>query len=966
MDYTNRPDHTEAMLRIFEELPDYYLILSKELKIITASNAYVKLTGKSREQMFDKYLLDVFPQHVNNDDDGEILTSLKHVLNTKRAHAVNVTRFDAPDMHGHVRERHWKTSHTPVLNPNGEIDYIIHKTIEVTDATMAERKLLRTIETEKRAAANANRLRQQMERLFEDIPAQIAIVSGPDMVYDYINPQYEKELFPNRNILGLPLHVALPEVIGSPIYNILYKVYNTGKTHKENEICIQLADRPGEQPIDHYFNLVYQPLKDDGGNITGVISFKYEVTELVKARKKLEENEQDLYHINEELAQANKEIIASNEKLLITNEELKQTHRSLIDMAQQLEDRVKMRTTELMWSQKETEAQRDVLRRLFMQAPAGICIFNGPDFVYELINPPYQELVPKRELLGKPLFEALPELKGQPVENIIREVYDTGKTYEGIELNVPLINEDGKLEDRYFNFIYQARYNAAQKIDGIMVYAFDVTEMVLNRKREQANENRFRFLLNAIPQQVWTAKPDGTLDYVNEVVSADFGDNADKVVSNGWQKYVHPDDLVPYLKKWVSSLQNNEEYLVEFRLKFADGQYHWHLGRAVPLIENGQISMWLGTNTNIDIQKNNEQKKDEFLSIASHELKTPLTSIKAFNQLMGRINDPEKVKGFINKSTQHISRLEKLITDLLDVTRINAGKMRYDMQPFNFGQMVKESIESAQLAAPDHHIVLQANADIEFTGDRLRLEQVINNFLNNAVKYSPNGKQIIVNSKLEQDSLVVSVQDFGIGIEQQHLSQLFDRYYRIDNTAMRFEGLGLGLYISADILKRHYGSFWIESEINKGSTFYFRLPVTHTKISVELSNIPLTHEYAEISYNAVKNWIEANWKGFQTIETIQNGCLSMLPLIASHPTKYILNDNTLVQGSWSEASEWVGKEFFPILEKAGVSHIAWIYSSSAFSQLAAQKTANVAIGNIITQFFTDRKSAEKWLTDLAD
>ncbi len=155
------------------------------------------------------------------------------------------------------------------------------------------------------------------------------------------------------------------------------------------------------------------------------------------------------------------------------------------------------------------------------------------------------------------------------------------------------------------------------------------------------------------------------------------------------------------------------------------------------------------------------------------------------------------------------------------------------MQSFSFRQLLADSVENVQHMYASHKIILENAVEIQFTGDHFRLEQVMNNFLTNAVKYSPNGKKVIVNSKLKDDQLIVSVQDFGIGIPPAHLDRLFDRYYRVDNTAMRFEGLGLGLFISSEILKRHQGKFWIESEQGKGSTFYFSIPVINEENHVD-------------------------------------------------------------------------------------------------------------------------------------
>ncbi|WP_207424133.1 ATP-binding protein [Desertivirga brevis] len=355
-------------------------------------------------------------------------------------------------------------------------------------------------------------------------------------------------------------------------------------------------------------------------------------------------------------------------------------------------------------------------------------------------------------------------------------------------------------------------------------------------------------------------------------------------------------------------------------------------------------------------------KKDEFLSIASHELKTPLTSIKAFNQLMQRTKDSTKLPDFVQKSAEHICRLEKLINDLLDVSKINAGKMQYSMEQFNFRQIITDCVESVQHLAPSHKISVENVVDVLYTGDRLRLEQVLNNFLTNAIKYSPGGERVLVNSTLQGNNLIVSVQDFGIGIPQDHLDKLFDRYYRVDNTSMRFEGLGLGLFISSEILKRHGGDFWIESEQGKGSTFFFRLPlerqgeaeVTETEISYKDSSIT-------ILYNQQDDRIEVDWKGFQNFSSVQNGCMKMLEILKKNKCYKVINDNRNVQGTWSEAAEWVGREWFPMMEEAGLRYFAWIFSPSTFSQLSAKKSVDIKEGRVITEFFTDISLAEKWL-----
>jgi PAS domain S-box-containing protein len=660
----------------------------------------------------------------------------------------------------------------------------------------------------------------------------------------------------------------------------------------------------------------------------------------------------------------NEELAASNEELSAINEELRQTQESLEALNNELEARVMMRTRDVSAAHAEAESQRLRLKRFFMQAPAGICIMDGPDLVFEFINPAYQQLFPGRSMLGKPVLEAIPEIKGQPIWDVLQNVYTTGKTFEGSDLLIPMAKTDGgPIEERYFNFIYQARLDGDSEVDGILVFVFEVTENVLIRKKIEEDEKRVQFILNAMPQQVWTAKPDGALDYVNQVTCEDFGYTREEIVGQGWQNFIHPDDINGCLQAWQKALDTGNEYTFEFRLLMQNGAYIWHLSRALPLVEDGRIKLWVGTNTNIEIQKSNEQKKDEFLSIASHELKTPLTSIKAFNQLMQRSADANKLNGFVQKSAEHILRLEKLINDLLDVTKINAGKMDYTMREFSFKQMMLESIESVQHTASSHQIILQNADDVIYNGDQFRLEQVMNNFLTNAVKYSPEGEKVLVSSRVEQENIIVAIQDFGIGIAEDNLDRLFERYYRVDNTSMRFEGLGLGLFISSEILKRHQGSFWIESEQGKGSTFYFRLPLNRSNKAMPVvdTDVAYQNSFITINYNEANQRLDVDWTGFQNMESVQHGCLVLLKMLIKHQCNKIVNDNRNVLGTWSEAAEWVGLEWFPRAEEAGLKYLAWIFSNSAFSQLSAKKSIDVMTGSVVTQFFTDMQPAEEWI-----
>ncbi|MEO8569888.1 MAG: ATP-binding protein, partial [Ginsengibacter sp.] len=247
--------------------------------------------------------------------------------------------------------------------------------------------------------------------------------------------------------------------------------------------------------------------------------------------------------------------------------------------------------------------------------------------------------------------------------------------------------------------------------------------------------------------------------------------------------------------------------------------------------------------------------------------------------------------------------------------------------------------------------------------DRLRLEQVITNLLTNAVKYSPDGKKVIIRYEISDENIIVSVEDFGIGIERENIDKLFERFYRVNNS-LRFGGLGLGLYISANIIKAHNGGFWIESEVDKGSSFYFVLP-RNKNLSSKTIHTDDKSFYVDgqvtINYNKENKWIEASWTGFQNMESIQRGCLVMLDLLKKNSCTKVLNDNTNILGNRAEAAKWGGNIWFPQMQNAGLQYFAWVYSPGAFSKLAAEKSIDIMTGSVASRFFNNTTDAEEWL-----
>jgi PAS domain S-box-containing protein len=533
------------------------------------------------------------------------------------------------------------------------------------------------------------------------------------------------------------------------------------------------------------------------------------------------------------------------------------------------------------------------------------------------------------------------------------------------------------IEKRYINkngHIVWVRNSASlvKDADGQASSIIIITEDITERKEAQAavknSEELFKLVAETMPQKVFTTNAHGSIMYLNPQWVQFTGYTMDEIHKLTLTHFIHPEDVEKNLEMWHQALQTGESFLYEHRFLNKDGEYLWHLTRALPLRDDdGNILQWIGTITDINDQKLKEEKKDEFISIASHELRTPLTTVKAFFQLAKKtLNSGDKAYGFIDKAGRQLDRLERLIADLLNVSKINAGKMVYNMDEFTFDDMLRETVESVQHTTTTHQIIVEHTADVKYKGDKLRIEEVLNNFLTNAIKYSPGADKVIVRSELDGTNLIVSVQDFGIGIAAENLTDIFDRFYRVDNTSMRYQGLGLGLFIAAEIIKRHNGSFWIESELGKGSTFFFLLPLNGKQEFFEIDTDYSTFykgNFVDIIYNADNECIEIDWIGYQNLESVKKGCFIVLDMFKKHNCRKILNDNTHVLGSWSEAVDWGSEVWFPAMQKAGLKYFAWIYSPSTFSRLSAHKSIDVLIGEITAQFFMDKNEAIEWISD---
>ena len=342
-------------------------------------------------------------------------------------------------------------------------------------------------------------------------------------------------------------------------------------------------------------------------------------------------------------------------------------------------------------------------------------------------------------------------------------------------------------------------------------------------------EKLFRDITTAAPAALWMTDINKQLTYINQIWLDWTQMPLEAQLGFGWSQLIAEEDKKRIIEEFSEDFDQRRHHECVFRLK-SPGTERWIICSGNPQYTNeGSFIGYIGTCVDITELKQLQQQKDEFLGIASHELKTPVTSIKAYAQVlesMFRDSGDNRKADMVKKMDLQVNRLTNLIQDLLDVTKIHTGKLLFNDREFVFNDLVKELIEDLQRTTKKHVIIPQlADTGVVFA-DRERIGQVITNLITNAIKYSPNADKIIVSTSLLNEEIRLCVQDFGIGIPGDKTEKVFEQFYRVSGEKQHtFPGLGLGLYISSEIIKREDGRIWVNSEEGKGSTFCFSLPV---------------------------------------------------------------------------------------------------------------------------------------------
>lgn len=295
---------------------------------------------------------------------------------------------------------------------------------------------------------------------------------------------------------------------------------------------------------------------------------------------------------------------------------------------------------------------------------------------------------------------------------------------------------------------------------------------------------------------------------------------------------IHPDEAASIQKFNEALLQSpgKSKYILH-RYLHRNGKYVWIESTLTNLLHHPNVKAIISNFKNVTERIVLEKQKEDFIGIATHELKTPVTSIKAYAQILLRRFDKEGNSGaakMIEKMDGQLNKLIALIGDLLDVTKIEGGRLQMHEELYDFNLLVTEVVEELQRTTEDHRIILTLDKTQKVFGDKERIGQVLTNLISNAIKYSPASNDIMVTSNVTDTDVKVCVRDHGLGISQDQQEKVFERFYRVSGPqGNSFPGLGLGLYISHEIIKRQGGRIWVESEKGKGSVFCFTLPLDY-------------------------------------------------------------------------------------------------------------------------------------------
>lgn len=548
------------------------------------------------------------------------------------------------------------------------------------------------------------------------------------------------------------------------------------------------------------------PILDDLGNIVEWFGTASDVTERKQTEYALSQSSAELQAINEEMAATNEKQAASNEELIVTNNELFLVNKELQEARLKIEE-------------------GETALRLALEAA---------NFGTWFINSQTREFITDtrlKELFGYYPYETL------SVEQCLAQITDEHREFVATkfenaiynngdyDLTYPVIGFHDE-ELRWLRAIGNLKADPSGAFSAFTGVVMDITAQHLAAQKIEDSEKHFRYLADLVPAKISNALPSGEVTFFNKQWLDYSGMSFEDMRDFGYHAMMHPEEIPDFVEKLGEAAAKGMALESEMRFKDVNGKYRWHLNIASPIInEKGEVTMWVGSTTDIQRIKEEEQRKSDFIGMVSHELKTPLTSLNAYLQVLqarfGKTDDHFTQRS-LDQSVKQVKKMTSMINGFLNVARLESSQIAINKSLFDIQELFAEAQEEINPMHTAHSITFACKDAMWVFADREKIGQVLNNLISNAVKYSKPGTDIVINCNHEPKQVVISVRDSGIGIRPDDLKHVFERYYRAGSQG-HISGFGIGLYLCAEIIRRHDGKIWAESEINNGSIFYFSL-----------------------------------------------------------------------------------------------------------------------------------------------
>jgi len=630
-------------------------------------------------------------------------------------------------------------------------------------------------------------------------PVAMCLLTGPNHTVEVAN-KLIIEIWgkKNLNVIGLPVFEFLPEAAGQGFKQLLDDVYNTGEAFRANEHQLDLIRNGQLETL--YLNFTYEPYKGANDIISGVFVVATDVTEQVVSRRELEESTAALQALNEEMGATNEEMAATNEELAAVNEEMATSNE------------------ELMQTQANLARSEKLFRSIAINIPNSVVIVIDKEHRYVTVE---GDLMTKLGYNRRDYEGKHPTEIGQTERYLAsKHLYD--RMMAGEKFSIERKSATGE------NFIvhFVPLKNEHDDIETGLIMAIDITDI----KQAEEKSAKLAAIIDGSDDAIISKTLESVITSWNASAERMFGYTGDEIIGETIYKLIPPD-------------RQNEEPLILSRLKNGERMEHFETKRLTkdgklldvsltisPIKDSqGNIIGLSKIARDITERKQNETRKNDFIGMVSHELKTPLTSLNAIIQVANaKLKNSNDVflAGAMEKATVQLKRMTAMINGFLNISRLEAGKILIEKQPIDLGVLLNEVLDETRLTTNTHTINLLGTQQLIVNADPDRINSVVSNLVSNAVKYSPKGKLIEIDYHLSGQSVVVSVKDEGMGIKPKDIDKIFDRYYRVESNHTRLiSGFGIGLYLSSEIVDRHGGKIWAESESGKGSTFYFSLPL---------------------------------------------------------------------------------------------------------------------------------------------